>query len=131
MLKFKSIKRCLKSFVKFINEPRVLEIRFGLAKDFQCDDFIVIEEDEPIIKNIYEEIERENFVRNLNKQRTQDLIYQYIKKKYEADGLMPTEKQLQEDTQKAFFNYVAAGLIDHMNNLKRGAEEGILEAINK
>ena len=119
----KKFAKGLKGFTNWLNEPRVLEISYHKVDDEPMFEEETTKED---IENVKLTVDFNQAVTNLrikNYDKTLKLIKGFIKKQYEKDGLLPINKQVEEDAKSTLIMYARLGLIDDMNNLKPAAYE--------
>ena len=126
------MKTLLKRFWAFMNAPRLLEIENGKFKYYMLDERyqkpIIENIEEPVFKTPFLESAKQDFLAE-NEYNSICLCRQYILKTYENQGLLPTKKQLENDTLTMWENYKASNLVDDYLRLKDGVKEGITDFI--
>lgn len=104
---------------RWLNEPRVLEVSYGKVEDTPM--FDIEDNEEDTMENIRLTVDFNNALRNkriANYENTLRLVKRFIQKKNEKDGLLLTNRQLEEDAKETVMLYARMGLIDDFNNLK-------------
>ncbi len=108
-------------FWTWLNTPRVLEITYKEIEN-EIKPMLKIEETEKdTVENIRLTVDFNNALRNkriANYENTLRLVKRFIQKKNENDGLLVTNRQLEQDAKETVMLYARMGLIDDFNNLK-------------
>lgn len=113
-------------FWNWLNTPRVLEVTYKTIKDEVKPMFKVEETKKNKIENLRLTVDFYDALRKkriANYENTLRLVKNFIKRKSENDGLLLTNRQLEEDAKETVMMYARMGLIDDFNNLKPAALE--------
>ncbi|MCQ2957265.1 MAG: hypothetical protein MJ180_00010 [Candidatus Gastranaerophilales bacterium] len=101
----------IKKFLNWLNKPRCLEVSYIL----NCEEPTKDEIENVVLTHDFNARLRE--IRTKNFDETKEIIKSYTQNKYQKDGLLITNRQLEEETNEMIIKLLQSGAIDNMNRL--------------